>query len=70
MAASKKTDKDLRLAAIEALGTLEPMRSQPLLLHVAEDNDDDVSETAMEALAMAEAALAMFDDLDEEDDLD
>jgi hypothetical protein len=70
LAASKKTDKELRLAAIEALGTLEPMRSQPLLLHLVEDNDDEVSETAMEALGMAEAALGSYDDLDDEDDLD
>jgi ribonuclease E len=60
--ADSDTNKPLRLAAIEALGTIRPLDSVEILANLADSEDEDVAETASEAMSMAEGML------DEEDD--
>jgi HEAT repeat protein len=53
LATDEDTEKELRLAAIEALGTIRPRRSQGILLELTDSEDDDVADAAYEALAVA-----------------
>jgi hypothetical protein len=68
LALSPDIDKELRLAAIEALGTIEPLKSGEILADLSSDDDEDVAEVANEAMSMAQGLLEN-DELDE-DDLD
>jgi HEAT repeat protein len=68
LALSPDIDKELRLAAIEALGTIEPGKSGEILADLSSDDDEDVAEVANEAMSMARGLLEN-DELDE-DDLD
>ncbi|MFO7802004.1 MAG: HEAT repeat domain-containing protein [Desulfovermiculus sp.] len=71
LAVSPETDKDVRLNAIEALGTIQPQKSQSILERLTRDEDEDISGVAFEALGMAEGKLyfgTMEDD--DDDDLD
>ena len=70
LAVSPDTEKELRLTAIEALGTIQPMRSQSILIRLTRDDDDDVSEVALEAMGMAHGMVDFDDSEDDEDDLD
>lgn len=72
LAVSPETDKDVRVNAIEALGTIQPKKSQPILERLTRDEDEDISGVAFEALGMAEGKLyfgTMEDDDDDDDDL-
>jgi HEAT repeat protein len=62
--ARSDTNKPLRLAAIEALGTLCPLDSVEVLANLADSEDEDVAETASEAMTMAEG---MSDDEDDDE---
>jgi hypothetical protein len=64
---SKKTEKPLLLAAIEAIGGIRPVEARPLLTKLANSDDEEIAEVASEALMMAEMD---FDDEDEEEDED
>jgi HEAT repeat protein len=67
LATSAHTNKDLRLAAIEALGTIRPDESMEILVDLSDSEDEDIAETAGEALSMAEG---MLDDVLDEDEFD
>jgi len=69
LAVSPKTDKDVRLNAIEALGTIQPKKSQPILERLTRDEDEDISGVAFEALGMAEGKL-YFGTMEDDDDDD
>ncbi|MGO8791839.1 MAG: hypothetical protein ACLQVL_31245 [Terriglobia bacterium] len=49
------TPKPLRLAAIEAVGTIRPKEAQSILFELTESSDDDIAAAAGEAVAMAQA---------------
>jgi len=72
LARSKKTDKSLRLGAIEALSTIRPDESLPILIELASsgDEDEDIIDEAHESLVMAEGYLGYYDEEteDEEDE--
>lgn len=53
LAESPDTEKMLRLAAIEALGTIRPAASGDILFELLSDEDEDVVDAASEAVAMA-----------------
>src|ERR1017187_2815773 len=55
--ATSDTNKPLRLAAIEALGTICPLDSVALLANLADSEDEDIAETASGAMSMAEGML-------------
>jgi len=67
LAAEEQTEKSLRLAAIEAIAIIRPVEAVTILHELIDCEDDDIVETAYEAMGYAEAA-AELDDLDEEDD--
>ena len=67
------TDKDLLLAAIEAVATIRPLEARALLEDLADSEDEDIAEAAGEAIAMAEGMPGgefgdEFDDDDEDED--
>src|ERR1022692_1696893 len=73
--ADSDTNKPLRLAAIEALGTIRPLDSVEILANLADSEDPDIAEAAGEAMSMAEGMLDDEDDdefaddfIDDEDD--
>ena len=73
--ASSATSKDLLLAAIEAVATIRPREAGPLLVDLADSEDEDIADAADEAMSMAAGmADADFDgeefDGDEGDDED
>ncbi|MDZ7759539.1 MAG: HEAT repeat domain-containing protein [Desulfovermiculus sp.] len=68
LALSPQTEKELRLTAIDALGTIQPEKSQPILERLTRDEDEDISGVAFEALGMAEGKLYYGIMGDEDDD--
>ena len=66
---SDKTEKNLRLAAIEAIANIRPEDAGEIIGALLESKDDDVADAAHEALVMAEG-LAEFDDDEFDDDED
>lgn len=69
---SKKTEKSLLLAAIDAAANIRPEEAGSVLVDLSESRDDDIAEAATEAMAMAEAIEGEgFDfELEEPSDLD
>lgn len=65
---SEDTEKELRLAAIEASVQIRPMEAAAILYELTESEDEDVAAVAQEAISMA--ALADDADLDDEEVLD
>ncbi len=59
---SGRTEKDLLLAAIEAVASVRPSEAQEVLADLVDSKDEDIAEAVLEALAMA--------DMDDYDDLD
>jgi uncharacterized protein (UPF0147 family) len=68
LAAAADTDKDLRLAAIEALSTIRASESIAILAELADDDDEEIAEAADEALSMAQGFLESGEDEDEDED--
>lgn len=63
--------QNLRLAAIEAIGSIRPREAREILSELTEDHDEEVAEAAEEALMMVDARMeADFDDEDDEDEED
>ncbi len=62
---SRATDKDLLLAAIEAVATIRPREAVSLLVDLADSEDEDIAEAADEAISMAEGLAD--DDFDDEE---
>jgi HEAT repeat protein len=58
------TPKPLRLAAIEALGSIRPQEAMEVSIDLTNSRDEDIAEAAEEALLIAEGA-AFADDEDE-----
>jgi len=65
---SKRTEKNLLLAAIEAAASIRPSEAASLLVDLTSSRDEDIAEAAYEAMAMAEGPWA--EDEDYEDDAD
>lgn len=59
-----RTPKDLLIAAIGAAGSIRPKEAGPILVELADSDDEDIAEAASEAMSMA----GMSDEEDEEDD--
>jgi len=51
LAKDNRTEKDLRIAAIGAVGSIRPDEAQAILFKLAESEDEDIAEAADEALA-------------------
>ena len=62
-----KTPKDLRIAAIEALGSIRPREAMEILIDLASSRDEDIADAAEEALVMAEGASFVGDEDEDED---
>ena len=58
-----RTPKQLLLAAIMAVGSIRPKEAGPILVDLADSDDEEIAEAANEAMAMAEIP---FDEEDEE----
>ena len=54
---SEHSDRDLRLAAIEAAAGVRPEEAAALLAELTQDGDEEIAEAAIEALSMAEALM-------------
>ena len=67
---SKRTDKPLLLAAIEAAAGIRPQEAPGLLSHLFASRDEDVVEAVHEAIAMAEGLSDEYDEEDGEEDED
>jgi hypothetical protein len=74
---AKDTEKELLLAAIEAVATIRPQEAGQLLLDLVDSEDEDIVDAAHEAMSMAEGMLAddelddhEFDDDDEDEEDD
>ncbi len=64
---SKRTDKELRLAAIGAVASIRPSAAIEIIQPLTASKDEDIAEAAQEALAMAEGYLANTTEDDEEE---
>jgi hypothetical protein len=64
------TPKELRLAAIEALGSIRPSEAGEILAELADSEDEEIAEAANDAMMMAEAASEHEEDEDDEDEED
>jgi hypothetical protein len=62
---SEATEKDLLLAAIEAAAFIRPQEASEIIGPLLEADDEDISDAAYEAMAMAGE---LFEDEEEEDD--
>jgi hypothetical protein len=67
---SEKTDKDLLLAAIEAVAIIRPEEASEILVDLTESDDEEIVEAAHEAIAMAEPWEDEDDDDEDDDDED
>lgn len=67
---SKGTDKDLLLAAIDAVASIRPREAGVILVDLTDSDDEDIVEAAHEAMAMAMAEVRSEDDFDEDEDED
>ena len=69
--ATSDANKPLRLAALEALGTICPLLSVEILANLTDSEDEDIAETACEAMSMAAGMLDdELDDGEFDDDFD
>lgn len=68
----ESTEKDLRIAAIEAIGQIRPAEARGILIELTGSLDEDIVDAADEALSyMApDAADEDFEDDDEDDEFD
>jgi hypothetical protein len=62
---AEDTEKNLLLAAIEAVAGIRPQEAEEILIDLIESEDEDIAEAASEAMAMTGA---FFDDEDEDDE--
>lgn len=64
------TPKELRLAAIEALGSIRPAEAGEILMELTDSEDEEIAEAANDAMMMAEAAAEHEEDEEDEEDED
>jgi len=57
-----KTDKPLRLAAIESLVSIRPQQASEILVNLTASHDEDITEAIYDALTMADGPLENEDD--------
>jgi len=69
LATTELTDKSLRLAAIEAVASIRPQEASELLSELTQSDDEDIVDTAYEAMAMS-GWFPDEDYYDEDDDED
>jgi HEAT repeat protein len=62
---SEETEKDLLLAAIEAVVGINLQKAPEILFDLTESEDEDIAEAADEAMVMAEG-LSELEELDDE----
>jgi len=62
------TSKPLRLASIEAIGSIRPQEARGILLGLTESEDEEISEAAEEALSMLEPEDWADDEEGDEDE--
>ena len=67
---SDYTDKNLRLAAIDAASGIRPLEAQDILVDLTSSGDEDIAEAAFDALAMAGGLSEEEDQEDEGEDED
>jgi hypothetical protein len=67
LVASRKTEKPLLLAAIEAAAGIRPHEALEILDDLADSDDEDIAAAVDEAMAMAEGD-SVEDDLDDDGD--
>jgi hypothetical protein len=67
LVASRKTEKPLLLAAIEAAASIRPHEALEILDDLADSDDEDIAAAVDEAMAMAEGD-SVEDDLDDDGD--
>lgn len=67
LALSDTTEKPLLFAVIEALGGIRPRQAGDVLGHLLDSEDEEISDAAYEALAMA-GVISEDGDFDEEED--
>ncbi|MBI3454215.1 MAG: HEAT repeat domain-containing protein [Candidatus Rokubacteria bacterium] len=65
---SAKTEKSLRLAAIDAVASIRPHEALELLHDLADSDDEDIADAVHEALAMAEGPSGEHEDDELNDD--
>jgi hypothetical protein len=69
---SRKTEKDLLLAAIEAASYIHPLEVPGIVGHLLESKDEDIREAAHDAITMSEGTWGddeIDDEVDDGDDL-
>jgi len=59
--ASEETDKDVLLAAIEAVTYIRPQEAGVILVDLADSEDEDIAEAAADAMVLAETLSVDFD---------
>ncbi len=69
LATSRETEKNLRLAAIDAVASIHPQQAGTILHDLTDSDDEDIVEAVYEAIAVAEG-LPPDDELDEDEDKD
>jgi hypothetical protein len=64
------TDKDLLLAAIDAVASIRPHEAALILVDLTSSGDEDIADAVFEALTMAERRLELeeYDDDDDDDE--
>jgi hypothetical protein len=67
---SEKTDKDLLLAAIDAIAIIRPEEASEILVDLTHSDDEEIVEAAYEAMAMAEPWEDEEDEDEEDEDED
>ena len=70
LAEDPETDKDLLLAAIEAVGSIRPREAGPILVELTDSDDEEIAGAAKDAMMMADAASKSLDTFEEEDEDD
>ena len=70
LAQDRRTEKDLRIAAIGASGAIRPKEAQEFLFDLADSKDEDIAEAADDALSMIVEPEDYDEDEDDEEDED
>lgn len=63
-----RTQKQLLIAAIGAIASVRPAEAGPILVDLADSNDEEIAEAATDAMMMAQVGSDEEDDYDDEDE--
>lgn len=64
----RHVDRDVLLAAIEAIVEIDPKEAEGVLLKLVDSKDEEISQAALDALSTASGLADFSDDWDEEDE--